>query len=401
MSVPERPPEPVSESTYEALSRLIDGDLPLEEAEALRARAHAEPAVAEALARLRALGEAVAALPEVSPPPSLNTMILRRAREEAPALAAPPWRRWPLALAAAAALALVALPPWAAGTPTLTLYEGQQLIDGEAQVHIADRGTVRIDGKAWISMEPGEGDARDERAEVNPMKLAPILSAALGSALTIAVYEGHATFTREDGQAVTVEAGERRRVPLDDDERAAPQGQRRVTAAGLALANPEGAEDPANPKTPAEELARLRLENNMLRGQLRAAEGAEQPWPKDAPDALREPSFGRSVNAALDDDMRLVELDCSEFPCIAFVEMPDEAHRSDSVVERLQAQLKPVIGEDMGVMAMERGYRTETGAGRVLALAVSPASLMNEESGKRTQFRAETGSESAMPDADF
>ncbi|MEY3211158.1 MAG: hypothetical protein RIT28_1639, partial [Pseudomonadota bacterium] len=149
------------------------------------------------------------------------------------------------------------------------------------------------------------------------------------------------------------------------------------------------------------ELARLRFENDVLRGQLRAAEGAEQPWPKDAPDALREPSFGRSVQASLDDDMRLIELDCGEFPCIAFVEMPDEADRSESVVQRLQAQLKPAVGEDMGVMAMERGYRTTNGTGRVLALAVSPASLMNEESGKRTQFRAESGAESAMPEADF
>jgi hypothetical protein len=32
---------------------------------------------------------------------------------------------------------------------------------------------------------------------------------------------------------------------------------------------------------------------------------------------------------------------------------------------------------------------------------VSPASMMNEESGKRTQFRAEAGAESVLPDAEF
>ncbi|MEY3212011.1 MAG: hypothetical protein RIT28_2492, partial [Pseudomonadota bacterium] len=90
MSVSERPTDAVSESTYEALSRLLDGDLPPDEAEALRARVHAEPALAEALGRLRALGEAVAALPEVSPPPALNTAVLRRVRDEARAPANAP-----------------------------------------------------------------------------------------------------------------------------------------------------------------------------------------------------------------------------------------------------------------------------------------------------------------------
>jgi hypothetical protein len=81
--------------------------------------------------------------------------------------------------------------------------------------------------------------------------------------------------------------------------------------------------------------------------------------------------------------------------------MADEPGRSEAVVNRIQAQLKPEIGGDMGVMAMERGFQTPEGQGRVLAIAVSPASMMNEESGKRTQFRAETGAESAIPEADF
>jgi ferric-dicitrate binding protein FerR (iron transport regulator) len=403
MSPPEHNPEPLSERTFEALSRLIDVDLPPDEAEALRARVAAEPALAEATTRLRALKEAVASLPEVSPPPSLNAAILRRARDEAraPALTAPPWRRWPLGLAAAAA-ALLAFTVATPGDPTLTLYDGQQLIDGAAQVQVADVGLVTIEGKALISVEPGEGGARDRLAEDNPMKLAPILSAALGSALTIAVYEGKATFTPNDGPAVTVEAGERRRVTLDDDAQPAlaGQGPRRRGSEGDAVVfpSPDGPGDLPNPK---DELARLRLENDLLRGQLRAAEGAEQPWPKDAPDALREPGFGKAVRAAIEDDMTLLDLDCDEFPCIAFVEMADEPGRSEAVVNRIQAQLKPEIGGDMGVMAMERGFQTPEGGGRVLAIAVSPASMMNEESGKRTQFRAETGAESAIPEADF
>lgn len=394
----------IPESTLEALSRLLDDELPPEEARALRARIRAEPALAEAYERLRALPEAVAELPELDPPPALNAAVLRRARGEA---SAPPsawgglgWRPWAGGLAAAAA-ALLTLSLSAPEAPTITLYDGQQLIDGVAQIQVLDQGTVEVQGKALISVEPGEGAARDRLAEVNPMKLAPLVSAALGSALTIAVYEGRATFTPNDGQAVTVEAGDRRRVSFQDGDAArapvAADGPRRA-AEGAPRAGRGGADDPL---TPADELARLRLENDLLRGQLRAAEGAEQLWPKDAPDALREPSFAKTVQASLDDDMRLINLDCDEFPCIAFVEMPDEADRSEEVVNRLQAQLKPSIGEDMGVMAMERGYRTTNGTGRVLALAVSPASMMNEESGKRTQFRAETGAESALPEADF
>lgn len=392
----------VPEPTLEALSRLLDGELPPDEAKALRARITAEPELAEAYARMQSLAASLAELPELSPPPALNAAVLRRARDEAAASPALPtatraWVRWPLGLAAAA-LALFALRLSAPAAPMITLYDGQQLIDGAAQVQIADAGVVTIDGKALISVEPGEGGARDQLAEANPMKITPLLTTALGSALTIAVYEGRATFTPEDGATVTVEAGERRRVPLDDDARApvAARGQRR--ADGVVLPDLDGPEDLGDPK---DELARLRFENDVLRGQLRAAEGAEQPWPKDAPDALREPAFGQTVRAALDEDMRLLELDCDEFPCIAFVEMPDEENRSESVVNRLQAQLKPSIGEDMGVMAMERGYRTTDGSGRVLALAVSPSSMMNEESGKRTQFRAEAGAESVLPEAEF
>ena len=235
------------------------------------------------------------------------------------------------------------------------------------------------------------------------MKLTPLLSAALGAALTIAVYEGQATFTPNDGPAVTVEAGERRRLALDDDAKpsvAARARSRRGAAStdGVVLPDLDGPDDLSDPK---DELARLRLENDVLRGQLRAAEGEEQPWPKDAPDALREPSFGKTVRAALEDDMKLIELDCGEFPCIAFVEMPDQAGRSELVVNRIQEQIKSDIGADLGVMAMERGYRTSEGEGRVLALAVAPAELLNEEFGKRTQFRAEAGAESAIPSAEF
>lgn len=131
---------------YEDLSRLLDGDLPPDEAAALRARIRDEPEVAAAWASLQRLAADLAALPEEAPP--------------APAPRRRP--RWPLA--AAAALAILGF--WAWPAPP-----GVVLTDGTRRIEAAAATPVEIDGVATVDLRTGEVTVHAGRAAVGDVAL--------------------------------------------------------------------------------------------------------------------------------------------------------------------------------------------------------------------------------------
>ncbi|MCB9797687.1 MAG: hypothetical protein H6741_33775 [Alphaproteobacteria bacterium] len=302
----------MSSTPWEQLSLLLDGALEPEEAAALRARIDAEPELAEAWALMQGL-------PRPSPPcPRL------RSRRSSTPPCSPPARRRAAALRLAPldrlrGGALLALTAWGLRAPepeALTLLAGDQLVEGRARVLAAGSLPIDVDGRALVRVHPNLTPSPEEDPE---MMLREIMAAAAGAAITVAVYEGTASFLPGPEEApVVVAAGEQ--VHVDAEGR--PAGpQRRV----VQVVAPAEGERPA-PSTLAEddlraEVEALRFENTLLRGQVRAAQGVVQDWPEGTPAALEGPALEVGLAEALGAHGELLELDCAEYPCIASIQL--------------------------------------------------------------------------------
>ena len=318
-----------------SLSRLLDDDLPADEAAALRARIAEEPEVARAWAELRALSAGLDALPDaITPPPALDAAVAEAltASPAAPSEPSPPRPRLALwgALAAAAGLLLVMAGPWSSPLPArLTLAGGAQLVEGDSvAVATLSGAEVTVSGKALISVEPHDAGLR-EGGQMPPtedeLMTKYLLSAAAGAVLTVAVYEGTAEVTPPDGgDAVTVSAGEQQ-VFASAGEEGMSRPQRRVV-----VRRPGGGSEDGAPQTVAEleaevealrrHVAALELERDLQEGALKAMEGEPQPWPEDGvAEAFAEPGFTSRLEELVsgNPDLELLGVDCEEFPCMA------------------------------------------------------------------------------------
>ena len=362
----------------EALSQLLSGDLPREEADALRARIQAEPELAAIWSMLEDLPADLAELSSAETPPAdLDARVLAAHTRPAPVAARPTHRRspWP-ALALAAGLLLAAGPGlgWALSVDEpvqVTIADGRHRITGDAVEVLAGTTRVEVRGDAWVTVEPGHDPARRSGQE-DRMDKSHVLSAAGGAVVTIAVVSGVALLW-PDAQAdapVTVAAGETRTIgerSAGDDAGGEVVVDKTPRPAGL---TPEVA---AFVDQLEQDNARLRFENQLMKGQL--AVGSEPiPWPDDLPAALRPERFAESASQAIAgvEGLEFVQEDCAEYPCLVVARVKDglEPAAAQAALHQLGERLGDLLGgEDARTFLSVAKVSDDEGGEDTLAVA--------------------------------
>lgn len=276
---------------YEQLSRLAEGELDAEEAEALRRRIETEPEVAEAWAALGQLDEAMKDLLDTNPP----AIDLQPAR--------PRRAVWTIvAIAAAFLIGIGAQFFLPTAPPEVWIASGVERVSGDVRVFATD---VRIDvnGVAEISVEP-TGPFPRERKQGGSMERRQWMGAALGAAVTVVVYEGSAFVWASDTDVTRVDAGQTHQI-------GDPAPRHRATQRSL----PPGSDQD-------EEIESLKLQNRLLESMIAAQQteffGEPIPWPAGmeavwTPEGF-EPQAVEAVEACAP-DLEVVGFACEEPPC--------------------------------------------------------------------------------------
>lgn len=375
---------------HEALSRLLDGDLPPDEARALRDRIATEPEVAAAWRVVSGLPEALADLPEEAPPPALDRKVLAAAQPAARRQGSSRWvavAGW----AVAAAAAVVAL--WPDPQPELILAAGQQWVAGEALLRAGDQ-VVAIDGTALVTVEPSGGVARGAGAEVEMSVRDAVVGALAGAVVTVAVYEGAARIWPASGDATAAEvvtAGEVRQVGASGPDRQvrlskAPAGETPEQAVARLSAERDQL---------AQALEEARFEGALTRGQLAQHQGEPIPWDDTIPAAFRPEAVEKGITAFLADhpELELANLDCDEFPCIATFSPTGAAGGADPMdfaKDLPKAYAGALFGDGAAVMASVAAHEGDDGAEtRLVSVAAVPADRRDGDWASRAQYRTE------------
>lgn len=379
----------------EALSRLLDGELREAEAQALRARLEVEPDLARLWEATRALPGDLAALPE-TPPPSGLIAPKRRPAVQSPPLPSAPFPSPRLAAAVLLGLAAGLLVTLTRTEPVLALEAGSQRVTGDVTLRAGD-ARVRVEGDARISVEPAAPLVRENGAEVG-MRGSHALAAAGGALVTVAVTQGSAEIWPADGGApVQVKAGNSATVG----------GPRVRTAAG----GDEPEEKQAPPRDLAEanariaslqaDLQRAKLEAALTRGQLDRFVGKPAEFPADTPAAMRPDAFADTIRQILADTQvpaHLVDADCSEFPCIAWLEPEHPEDRYDQIAPLGEKLSASYYGDNAGIMGMGTQRSTPQGDETLFAVAVVPGGATGPELSARVQQRVQDYDEAHAPD---
>jgi len=352
-------------SLNEDLSRLLAGDLPAAQAEALRQRIAMDPEVAHAWTALHTVVDDLPHLPEEAPPVALDALVL--------GFATAPRRPFSASTALGGALAAAAL-IWFAFRP----FGATEL--PKPQVDPGDL-LVDVDGIARISMNP------PKESPMNASQSA--LAGALGGvAVTVAVLQGSAWVWSEDGSRVEVTAGQTHTTATDAQE---PKLRFVVPAA------PPG-------ETPEEAVVRLeatvaaltsardqaQFTGAVAQGQLVAHVGTPQEWPADLPPGYAADDMRARVDAVLEahPDIELEEMDCSEYPCITIFRPLDS---SEGWEERMKpAAMAMAEGlEDPGLSVAMSMVDNGGESIALLGVTVSPPedTQGSTEVGARTKFR--------------
>ena len=141
----------------------------------------------------------------------------------------------------------------------------------------------------------------------------------------------------------------------------------------------------------------LEMQNTLITAQLAGTGGQALAWPPDIAAAFQDEGFREAIQKAAeaDDGVELADVDCSEYPCMAYFEIADPEQGMHERIKGVTGALQEGLGgEDAGIMAMAMHEKNDDGPGTaVLALAAFPKS---EEGGPppqdmhaRTQARAE------------
>jgi len=379
-------------SAYDDLSRLLDGELDPAEADALRARIAAEPALAATWETMQGLPGALGDLPEIEPPPALNDTVLA-GRDHQPRLRSIS-RRWGKFAAIAASLALLWL--WTRPGPATVLVSGSQFVDGQATLQVA-HVEVEVNGRALIEVEPPAGVLREPRQEVADMDRSHLLSALAGAAVTITVYQGAAVVRSDDSPPVTVSAGDvhvvgappaatapdgppPRRVAIRVDPDTSPADREAMLVAEIGRLR--------------DELRGAEVTAAVARGQLAAHEGDPVPWPDDLPDQYRREAFEEAIEAALEDvpfgDLEV--LDCNEYPCFAVIRSHETGDGWQHAVDDFATLLRAGAGEEVGVMQHLSGIGRDGEELRYAGISFGPkqSAVDDHDTLQRTGFRIES-----------
>lgn len=327
----------------EDLSRLLDAELDHEQATALRQDIDADPELAARWEAILGLDADLSALNDTPAPAHLDAAILENAPvPEAIEAPSPPSKTWAYALLAAglllAATPLLALTDWAQDPQELAMASGSQWVQGPALVRLPDGQSVEVDGQALISVEPASPLPRvwEQEDEMNPKIL---LAAAAGAAITIAVYEGRAVLDGPDGERELSE-GQTHSSPAR-----APKATPRDTPP---RSGTQAASETELPADVQEELDKLRLQNQFLEGQLSANGIRANEWPEDLPVHLEPETFRATMEAKLADfpDLKLMDVDCGEYPCVALIEdLSEEPDRMN--MEPMREAVQEAINSDL------------------------------------------------------
>ena len=399
------------------LSRLLAGELPPEEAEALRARLAADPALRARwehmcarpgrLAPLPKEAEAAPATPRRAATPAgagatastFPAGLPTHTRPPEPASPGPraptpsPAGRGPVGRLllgagwlAAAALALVLLRPG----PTRVLTEGTERVDGHATV-LAGTVRVEVEGVADVSVEPSGPGARESGHLEKPMATSHLLAGLGGALVTVTVLEGTAWIRGEGEAPLEVKAGETRSV-----------------GAGGAGGAGDGARPGAPPATNlgkdeqiaalTAELEKVKLERAMAVGQLRRVQGTPQEWPTEVPSLYKPDGFRQFLDGRVRGlpGAEVLATDCEEYPCIAIIrsnsDAPDWVKELDPLSKDLEAA---GFGDSISVMGAASETRDDDGRGtRLYAWGVAPG-----ERGSEVADRMNTRLQEALKDA--
>lgn len=387
-------------SIYEELSRLLDGELPEPEADALRARIEAEPDVAAAWEAMRSLPQELASLPATAEPPPLAPATLGQPPDLRPALGRFS-RRWGAAIAVAACVALL----WSTSRPgPPVMVSGLQIVEGHQTLY-AGAVEVEVSGRAIIEVEPPTGLLREQRQEVTEMNRAHLLSALAGAVVTVTVLEGAAVLRPDEGSAVVVETGQSHTLgaPVAPATAAAADASERVVVQmpGAAPAERERMLT-AEIGRLSGELERARVTASLTRGQLQGQEGTPQPWPEDLAEIYRPAAFEAAIDSALAEvpfgDLEI--LDCSEFPCFAVVRSHDVGDDWEKPVDEFAGLLRAgAEGEQTGVMQHLSGFNLGDQQFRFAGLSFGPKGGADDpDLLGRTSFRVESAIEGLVED---
>jgi len=385
-------------SLHEDLSRLLEGDLPPADAEALRRRIDQEPEVARAWAEMCRLREDLAALQDEPPPRDLDRRVLDRfgrlpsTPERRPARSSAPW----LALAgwAVAAAALLLLSTH--GTADVLLLEGSEWVDGRVRVLAADI-PVEVDGRALVEVEPRERPVRVPLQEDSMSTTSHLAAAVAGAAITVAVYEGSARIFPPAAEPITVNAGETRTVGTPPAEASPEATPTPVVRTVRRMEGDPGTQPPDTRERIAAleaELEQLRFEQALTRGQLAQTRGEPEAWPANVDPSLDPDTFEKRLQEALYETEagELLAIDCEEYPCIAYVEL-DPTLGLDQLTPVLQGLADKVKGDgDPAVMQMVKAGGPEGSDQKLLTMALMPRGEA-EDLQKRVEYRAQSAME--------
>ncbi|MEN0064347.1 MAG: hypothetical protein AAGA48_19515 [Myxococcota bacterium] len=328
---------------YEALSRLLDGELPDEEAAEWRARIATDPEVAAVWNALKAMVDQLEAMPSDEPVP--ESLVQRTA-------GAPHRRGWMPSFQALALAAMALLTLWNAWPtpPTeLKMTRGEQLVAGH--VHLVAGGLpIHVDGKATIRVEPVRPGQRVYDQEV--LMRQGLAGFAGGVLVTVAVGAGTVQITGHDGSPIELSEGETRTLSGTAPGPARPAPARASSSRAAAGPGPEAT---ARLEALEQKLGELTLERDFLRGQLTAVEGVESPWPDNLTPRLRGDQFEETIRAVLGDTKAtIVDIDCSEYPCLAVFQTRSEGEPGPAAAQEVLSDLHDRIMEEfeLGTIGM-------------------------------------------------
>jgi len=154
---------------------------------------------------------------------------------------------------------------------------------------------------------------------------------------------------------------------------------------------------------PEQELTQLRLAQQFAQGQLNRLEGDRQPWPADLADVWREPSLQASFQAAAESStaFALLELDCEEFPCVAYFAHEGEGDMQEDLPTFMEGLKTTSLPDDAGMSVMAAMAEGPDGSVRgVAAVSVAPEALVTPELQTRTDHRVRGQLEEFLPTTD-
>ena len=364
------------------LSRRMSGDLPAAEAARLEASLD-DPEVAALWADMAALPDALAAIPLEAPPVHLDRAVLRRSPRSGLRIATG------LGIAAAVA-ALILVPRPEAPIPEVALLAGDQVVSGRTSV-VAGAVRVEIDGLARITVEPFDPVVRatEHHNPEDPMKaaLAALGGAVGGAIVTVAVLKGTATVTTDEAAPATLHAGETRRISTEPRSPRAPAAIPEGEAPEQTIARLQ-----ADLEALQAQLGQARFTGAVASGQLEAHVGVPQDWPDDLDPALQPDAMRARAQAVADahEGVELVEVDCSEYPCITILS-PTEMSEAWTDQLRPAAEALAEGLSDVGLSVSASNFSDGDVSAGYFGVVVAPSedADRNSEVGTRTHYRAD------------